>query len=587
MARQQPKRPPGSYRHEQASRPNQPTVETASLMDDSMRAPKPFAAEPAPHDLVSAEEANTDKSEEPQPRLAWDRQGRTSSEDGPHQFSGSVLYTREKVNPLTMIEQLRKADAGVPLNLFDDFNGLPPDAQKWEFYQHSGHWQNRLIHGDSSQVMQSLIARDGLAGHVQMIYFDPPYGIGFKSNFMSAAGRTDATGIPVGDTLPVKAFRDTYRNGIHSYLDELHERIVLFRELLAESGSVFMQIGDENVHRAAVLLDEVFGAENRVATIPYATTSGSSSSTLPSVADFLLWYAKDKQQVKYQQLYEPLSRVEKIEHMSSYAMVELVDGQTRPLSAEEKRNPDECLPDGARVYRRVALTSPGSSTTGRSETYHWDGHDWPCPPGEHWRVSMEGMDRLAELGRLDAASPGSQLSWKRYENEVPGRRINNMWHRQMYPSGKRYVVQTANQVIGRCILMSTDPGDLVLDPTCGSGATAHMAEHWGRRWITVDAGRVSIAIARRHLLSAVHPWYRTTDEGSDPSTGFDMESIQSVSAGTLAYDTLDDLDNTINLVDRPKEDKKRKRLTGPFTVESANPYIWLPFDSEDPDPDDL
>ena len=410
MARQQPKRPPGSYRHEQASRPNQPTVETASLMDDSLRAPKPFDAESAPHDLVSTAEANTDHSEEPQPRLAWDRRGRTSSEDGPHGFSGSVLYTREKVNPLTMIEQLRKADAGVPLNLLDDFNGLPPDAQKWEFYQHSGHWQNRLIHGDSSQVMQSLIARDGLGGHVQMIYFDPPYGIGFKSNFMSATDRTDATGVPAGDTLPVTAFRDTYRNGVHSYLDEVHERLVLFRELLADSGSLFLQIGDDNIHRVAVLCDEVFGAENRVATIPFATTSGSSSKTLPSVADYLLWYAKDRPQAKYRQLYEPLTRVEKIQHMSSYAMVELEDGTTRTLTQEERIRPDDCLPVGARVYRRVALTSPGASTTGRSDSYEWDGHAWPCPRGEHWRVSMEGMDRLAELKRLDAAGPGSSCT---------------------------------------------------------------------------------------------------------------------------------------------------------------------------------
>lgn len=587
MVKQQPQRPPGTYRHEKASRPNQPTIETAPLLDDDTRAPKPFTADPAPHKLVEASLAKIERSHEPQPRLAWDRQGRTSSDDEPLEFAGTPLYTREKVNPLSMIDQLRKPGAGVPLNLFDDFNGLPADAQKWEFYQHSGHWQNRLIHGDSSQVMQSLIARDGLAGHVQMIYFDPPYGIGFKSNFMSATGRTDATDIPAGDTLPIKAFRDTYRNGIHSYLDELHERLALFRELLAESGSLFMQIGDENVHRAAVLLDEVFGAENRVATIPYATAGSSSSKTLPSVADFLLWYAKDKSHLKYRQLYETLTRAEKVEHMSSYAMVELADGTTRTLTPEEREDPDANLPEKARVYRRMRLASPGVSTTGRSDAYNWDGHRWPCPIGEHWRVSMEGMDRLAELNRLDAAGPDSQLSWKRYEDEVPGRRITNVWHRQMSTSDKRYVVQTANSVIERCLLMATDPGDLVLDPTCGSGVTAHIAERWGRRWITIDAGRVSIAIARRHLFTAVHPWYHTVDNGSDPSAGFEVTTIQDVSAGRLAYDTVDDPENTIYLVDRPKEDKKRKRLTGPFTVESASPYTYLPFDSDDPDPEDL
>ena len=587
MAKKQSKRPPSTYRHETASRPNQPTIETSTLMDNETKAPKPFTVEPAPHELVPTEAATTDKSDEPQPRLAWDRQGNTSTEDGPKEFAGTPLYTREKVNPLTMIEQLRKPDAGVPLNLFDDFNGLPPDAQKWEFYQHSGHWQNRLIHGDSSQVMQSLIARDGLAGQVQMIYFDPPYGIGFKSNFMSATGRTDATDIPVGDTAPIQAFKDTYRNGIHSYLDEIHERLTLFREMLVDTGSLFVQIGDENVHRAAVLLDEAFGAENRVATIPFATASNSTSKTLSSVADYLLWYAKDKQQVKYHQIYERLTRAEKVELFSSYAMVELADGTTRSLTPEERADPDRCLPKGARLYQRRTLVSQGHSTTGRSDPYRWQEHEWPCPPGMHWSVSMEGMDRLSELGRLDAASTNAQLRWKRYEDEIPGRRINNLWYRQMYASNKRYVVQTANPVIERCILMSTDPGDLVLDPTCGSGVTAHMAEQQGRRWITIDAGRVSVAIARRHLLTAVHSWYRTIDGGSDPSVGFEVESIQNASTATLAYDTVDDPENTIHLVDRPKEDKKRKRLTGPFTVESASPFTYLPFDSDEPQPKDL
>ncbi len=197
------------------------------------------------------------------------------------------------------------------------------------------------------------------------------------------------------------------------------------------------------------------------------------------------------------------------------------------------------------------------------------------------------MDRLAELGRLEGTGEGGSLNWKWYEDEVPGRRIDNVWHQQMLPGRKRYSVQTANGVIERCILMTTDPGDLVLDPTCGSGVTAHMAERWGRRWITIDVGRVSVAIARRHLLTTVHPWFQTIDSGSDPSAGFDVETMQRVSAATLAYDTVDDPENTIYLVDRPKEDKKRKRLTGPFTVESASPFTYLPFDSENPKPQDL
>ncbi|WP_419919134.1 DNA methyltransferase [Candidatus Poriferisocius sp.] len=334
-------------------------METAPLLDDNTRAPVPFEVEPAPHKLVDATEARTDMTQEPEPRLAWNRQGHTSGEDNLWGFAGTPLYTREKVNPLTMIEQLRKPDAGVPLNLLDDFNGLPPDAQKWEFYQHSGHWQNRLIHGDSSQVMQSLIARDGLGGQVQMIYFDPPYGIGYDSNFMSATDNIEATDIPAGDTVPVKVFRDTYRNGIHSYLDEVHERLVLFRELLADSGSLFVQIGDDNVHRLAVLCDEVFGPDNKVATITWKPTSGSSAKTLPESASYILWYSKDKTYVKYYQLYEPLTRAEKVEFMTSYVKVELPDGVTRKMTKEEKANPDGLLPKGARIYRTMALTSQG------------------------------------------------------------------------------------------------------------------------------------------------------------------------------------------------------------------------------------
>ena len=207
------------------------------------------------------------------------------------------------------------------------------------------------------------------------------------------------------------------------------------------------------------------------------------------------------------------------------------------------------------------------------------------PPADGGAVS--GMDRLAELGRLEGTGEGGSLHWKWYEDEVPGDKIDNVWHQVLKTSGKRYTVQTANTVIERCVLMSTDPGDLVLDPTCGSAATAHMAERWGRRWVTVDVGRVAIAIARRHLLTTVHPWFRTADEGNDPSVGLDVETIQRVSAATLAYDTVDDRENTIHLVDRPKEDKKRKRLTGLFTVESASPFTYLPFDSDDPQPTDL
>lgn len=237
--------------------------------------------------------------------------------------------------------------------MFDDFNGLPSGDAAFEWYQHDGNWQNRLIHGESARVMASMIEREHLAGRVQMIYFDPPYGIGFKSNFQvstrkreTAAGRK---GIP-SDPQTIRAFRDAYERGVHSYLDQMLAKLVLCRELLADSGSVFVQIGDENVHRMALVLDEVFGADNRMATIPYVTSGSSSANTLPSVADFLLWYAKDKPQAKYHQLYEPLDRAARIRHMSWHAMVEFADGSTGRLTAEQRADPDTYLPEGARIY---------------------------------------------------------------------------------------------------------------------------------------------------------------------------------------------------------------------------------------------
>ena len=442
------------------------------------------------------------------------------------------------------------------------------------------------------------LAREHLGGRVQMIYFDPPYGMGYKSNFQVSTDNRETPESAKGrphDTRTVRAFRDTYQRGIHSYLDLTLEKLVLMRELLADSGSLFMQIGDENVHRAAILLDEAFGVENRIATIPYATAGSSSAKTIPSVADFLLWYAKDKRQAKYHQLYEHLNRAEKIEHMSSYAMVELNNKSTRPPNPEEREDPNTHLPPRARLYRRMRLASPGTSTTGRSDAYWWNEHDWPCPEGEHWRVSMEGMDRLARIGRLDAAGTDSVLSWKRYEEEVPGRRMNNIWAQQMSTKDKRYVVQTAESVIERCILMSTDPGDLVFDPTCGGATTALVAERWGRRWVTCDTSPIAVSIARQRLATATFDYWTLADSedgarqeaeitdqdeamppeggwGEDPAKGFVCERVPQVSAKVLAYD---EHPNPIMLVDRPRKKRGVIRVASPLTVESEQPWATV------------
>ena len=568
-----------SYQYASAKRSNLPTEQTEPLMGADDKAPRPFTP--------------TGRERDDEPVLAWSREALAQT------YDAHPLYVREKIHPGAFVQSLKAGKAQTAL--FDDFNGLPSPDAAYEWYEHAGNWQNRLIHGESARVMASLAERERLSGRVQMIFFDPPYGIGFKSNFqVSTRNRETAEGrkgLPC-DTRTIRAFRDTYDRGIHSYLDQMLEKLTLCRELLTESGSIFVQIGDENVHRMAVALDEVFGHENRVATIPFATTSASSANTLASVADFLLWYAKDKEQVKYHQLYEPLSRSEIVEYMSSYLMVELADGTTRAPTPDEKAAPDSHLPTGASLYRRVYLTSPGTSTTGRSDPYNWRGHDWPCPAGEQWRVSMEGMDRLAELGRLDAAGPGSTLMWKRYENEVPGRRIHNVWSRQMSASDKRYVVQTADIVIERCVLMSTDPGDLVFDPTCGGGTTAVAAETLGRRWITCDTSPVAVAIARQRLTTATFAYWTLADSpegaaveaelsglpaapapregwGHDPARGFVYERVPRVSASSLAYD--ENPPPTL-LVNQPRKTRGVVRVTSPFTVESESPWSHVPFD---------
>ncbi len=568
-----------SYQYASAKRSNLPTEQTEPLMGADDKAPRPFTP--------------TGRERDDEPVLAWSREAL------PQTYDAHPLYVREKIHPGAFVQSLKAGKAQT--TLFDDFNGLPSPDAAYEWYEHAGNWQNRLIHGESARVMASLAERERLSGRVQMIFFDPPYGIGFKSNFqVSTRNRETAEGrkgLPC-DTRTIRAFRDTYDRGIHSYLDQMLEKLTLCRELLTESGSIFVQIGDENVHRMAVVLDEVFGHENRVATIPFVTSGSSSARTLPSVADFLLWYARDKTQVKYTQLFEPLSRAQKVEHMSSYAMVELRDGSTRSLSRNEEVDPETHLPDGARLYRRMRLASPGTSNTGRSEPYRWRGHDWSCPPGEQWRVSMDGMNRLAELGRLDAAREGSTLGWKRYENEVPGRRTHNVWSRQMSASDKRYVVQTADSVIERCLLMATDPGDVVFDPTCGGGTTAIAAETWGRRWITCDTSPVAVAIARQRLTTATFDYWTLADSaegaaaeaelsglptcpepgegwGHDPAGGFVYERAPTVSASSLAYD--ENPPPTL-LVNQPQRTSGVVRVTSPFTVESESPWSHVPFD---------
>ena len=517
------------------------------------------------------------------PTLVWAGKAERTSFEVPT----VSLHVHERIEPSTVIEAVRKRNGSeAQLSFFSSPDENPPIRQAVEFYKHRQNWTNRLIAGDSLLVMNSLIEKEGLGGSVQMVYIDPPYGISYGSNFQPFVQKREVTDGKDEDLTAepeqIRAFRDTWELGIHSYLAYLRDRLLLAHELLHESGSCFVQIGDENVHRVGVVLDDIFGAENRIATISFATTSGSSTSNLPQVADYLLWYAKDKAKVKYHQLYEPLTRAEVVDYFTWHAEVELSDGSCRKPTDEERFNPDRYLPDGARIYRRTGLDSQGVSITGRSEPYEWNGRLFHCGRNRQWSISREGLDRLAELGRLSAVEGQDSLMWKKYEDEVPGRRINNIWGDQMYPSQKRYVVETSTKAIQRCLLMATDPGDLVFDPTCGSGTTAYVAEQFGRRWISCDTSRVALTLAKGRLMTAVYDYYELAHPQEGVASGFAYENVPYVSPNTLANEATS---SAIALYDQPLVDTTKTRVTGPFTVEAVPAPAVKPLDEiEDAEP---
>ena len=548
-ARKNAKRNIESYAHADKERVNNPPVGLVTPDTDKDAGRKTYAYDP-----------HLD------PQLQWAGKAEHTSFEVPT----VSLHVHERIDPRSIIETVRKQSSEPQLSLFATPKENPPIRQAIEFYKHKHNWTNRLIAGDSLLVMNSLLEKEGMAGKVQMVYIDPPYGIRYGSNFQPFVNKRDVTDGKDEDLTQepetIRAFRDTWELGIHSYLAYLRDRLLLARELLHESGSCFVQIGDENVHRTAIVMDEIFGADNRLATISYATTGASSTSTLPEVSDHLLWYAKDRKRTKYRQLYEPLTRAEVIESFSWHVMVELPDGECRKPTPEERFDPDRCLPKNARIYARMPLDSQGISTTGRSEPYEWNGRVFHCSRDGHWRVSPEGLDRLAELGRLEALEGQASLRWKQYENEVPGRRINNIWAAPMSPTDKRYVVQTATKAIQRCMLMTTAPGDLVFDPTCGSGTTAFVAEQWGRRWITCDTSRVAVTLAKQRLMTANFDYYELAHPDEGVGSGFRYRSVATVSAGTLAYD---EPPNETMLYDQPLRDTKKARVTGPFTVEAV------------------
>jgi len=532
--------------HKEAKRRNIPTAELQSAAQRAEEL-KPFepVAYPRRHPLPEGAERPRDKDLDPQlvwkgtrvhlskeqlkeaaangyvdisdAQLVW--RGKDSQDWSDLVVTAPPLYIQEKIHPKAIIDDLarrtkdaRKSEAGGMFDLFEDFNGIDPEA-KTEFYAHDQNWSNRFILGDSLQVMASLAEREGLRGQVQCIYFDPPYGIKFNSNWQVSTRTTKGKDTKIADVSRepevVKAFRDTWKDGIHSYLTYLRDRFTVMRDMLTPSGSMFVQISDENVHLVRTLLDEVFGPNNFCALIPFQKTSGGSTSFITSDLDFLLWYARSRSTVKYR-----ATKIEKdVASLKSYKYaVSDAFSEIRTLSKKEKLNPLELS-----GYHVIQVSFLGSQDPGKSEEriYNFQNVDYDVGEHRHWKTrNPAGLDRLAYAQRIVAL--GSQLNFKRYGDDSSFVDVGVLWD-DVGSAGysnsdpKVYVVQTDRNVVQRCLQMTTDPGDLVLDPTCGSGTTATVAEQWGRRWITIDTSRVALALARARVMGAKYSYYLLAD----------------------------------------------------------------------------
>lgn len=543
------RKPVTTYVHEGKDRLNNPPVGLVTPETDPQGGAKQYSYDP-----------HLD------PQLVWAGKAERTSFEVPT----VSLHVHERIDPLTILEAVRRHNGErVPeqVSLFEQPRQNPPLREAVEFYKHKHDWSNRLIAGDSLLVMNSLLEKEGMAGQVQMIYMDPPYGIRYGSNFQPFVNKRDVKEGRDEDLTHepemIKAFRDTWELGIHSYLSYLRDRLLLARELLADSGSVFVQIGDENLHYVRTILDEVLGRDNFVALITFAKTSGATSKLLPSVADYLVWYAKNRRLVKYRQLY--LEKAPGGQGSSAYNRVELPDGTRRPMTKEERLDPSR-LPEGSRIYRLDNLTSQGFQEN-TTVPFEFEGRVFHPGAERHWKTTVEGLRRLAAAGRLEVS--GNTLSFVRYIDDFPAYPLTNHWTDTViagFASDKRYVVETNPKVVERCILMTTDPGDLVFDPTCGSGTTAYVAEQWGRRWITCDTSRVALTLAKQRLMTAVFDYYELARPEEGVSSGFRYRTVPHITLRSIAND---EPPQEEILYDQPYVDRSKVRVTGPFTVEAV------------------
>ena len=536
------KKPIEQYEHKDKDRVNNPPVGLVNTGTDNNETKKTYQYDP-----------HLD------PQLQWAGKAERLS----FEVDTVSLHVHERIDPRSIIEAVRKKNGNnyEQMSLFSAQDENPPLREAVEFYKHRHNWSNRLIAGDSLLVMNSLIEKEGLAGQVQMIYLDPPYGIKYGSNFQPFVNKRDVKDGKdedlTGEPETLKAFRDTWELGVHSYLTYLKDRSLLARELLHESGSCFVQISDENLHHIREIMDEVFGKKNFVSTIIYVKTSGLQAKLIKTTNDYILWYAKDIKLTKVRKLFS--GKIAGEEGASKYTNIELSDGTRRTATEDEILNP-KLIDKNAKLFSYADTTSQGNTVL----PFEYKGSLFYGG----WKTTIDGMKKLTERNRLYAAK--STLNYIRYLDDFPVYEITNLWTDiagiMSRSDPKIYVVQTSTEAIKRCILMTTDPGDVIFDPTCGSGTTALVAEQWGRRWITCDTSRVAITLAKQRLMTTLFDYYKLAHQEEGVGSGFKYETVPHITLSSIAND---EPPSTETLYDKPFIDNSKHRVTGPFTVEAV------------------
>ena len=536
------------YEHKGKTRVNNPEV---GLVD--------AALEPPEQKKTYAYDPHLD------PSLQWAGKAERTSFEVP----SVSLHVHERVDPRTIIEAVRRKNGnGAQMSLFSAREMNPPLREAIEFYKHRHNWTNRLIAGDSLLVMNSLIEKEALAGQVQMFYFDPPYGIKYGSNFQPFVNKRDVKDGKDEDLTSepemLRAFRDTWELGIHSYLTYLRDRLLLMRELLHETGSIFVQISDENVHRVRQIMDEVFGVENFCREIKFFKTTSQTSKLVPQTMDYLLWYARDKKRVQFRTSFAEKDLLAAME--VGYDWIEEPDGTRRSLKPQDKSKIGDLLTKGYRVCALDNLISQSGGPTTQFE-YEFQGQKFR-PASGGWKTNLEGMKNLEDAGRLEIK--GNRLRYVRYFDDFQVTPLSDVWMDTsiggFVSEDKVYVVQTSTKVIQRCLLMTTDPGGLVMDATCGSGTTAFVAEQWGRRWVTCDTSRVATALAKQRLMTGVFDYYELAHPDEGVGSGFRYKTVLHITLKSIANN---EPAAPETLYDQPYIDNSKTRVTGPFTVEAV------------------